>query len=462
MRRFATVRVRVTIGGGRRRRARARARARAWLVHAQRDSLTHDVETAARLRVARHRRDHRRRRAYPHRSPCRAATRTSCRWSTRAAPSSRRRRTSAATSRISTLEPGAERVRGRNRRPSSRRATDPFRVVARRVAHRRRRVHGVRRREPRTASTNSTDSLVRLLAVRPAVRCSLLVGAHHLGRHRARAAPGRGDPRARSRPSARRTSTAGCRSPTTADEIGRLARTMNAMLARLEDATERQHRFVADASHELRSPLTGIRTQLEVDLAPSRAGRLAGDRTRRPRRHDPAAAPRRRPARARARRRRGATTRRTASPSTSTRSCSPRARRLRSRTIARRRHHGRVRRAARRRTPTSSTRAVRNLLDNAARYADVDGDRHAARDRTRPRCSASPTTARAFRPTSGSGSSSGSRASTAPGPATTGGTGLGLAITHDVVTVHGGTITIDDCADLGACFTVSLPLAPES
>jgi signal transduction histidine kinase len=54
--------------------------------------------------------------------------------------------------------------------------------------------------------------------------------------------------------------------PTSGDEIGRLARTMNAMLARLEDATDRQHRFVADASHELRSPLTGMRTQLEVDL----------------------------------------------------------------------------------------------------------------------------------------------------------------------------------------------------
>ena len=55
--------------------------------------------------------------------------------------------------------------------------------------------------------------------------------------------------------------------PRTGDEIGRLARTMNAMLGRLEDATERQRRFVADASHELRSPLTGIRAQLEVDLA---------------------------------------------------------------------------------------------------------------------------------------------------------------------------------------------------
>jgi signal transduction histidine kinase len=53
----------------------------------------------------------------------------------------------------------------------------------------------------------------------------------------------------------------------TDDEVGRLAQTMNAMLARLEDADAAQRRFVADASHELRTPLTSIRTQLEVDLA---------------------------------------------------------------------------------------------------------------------------------------------------------------------------------------------------
>jgi signal transduction histidine kinase len=55
--------------------------------------------------------------------------------------------------------------------------------------------------------------------------------------------------------------------PRTADEIGRLARTMNAMLARLEESAERQRRFVGDASHELRSPLTRMRTELEVDRA---------------------------------------------------------------------------------------------------------------------------------------------------------------------------------------------------
>jgi len=47
---------------------------------------------------------------------------------------------------------------------------------------------------------------------------------------------------------------------------------MNDMLARLEDSAARQRRFVADASHELRSPLTAIRTGLEVGLAhPDRA-----------------------------------------------------------------------------------------------------------------------------------------------------------------------------------------------
>ncbi len=56
--------------------------------------------------------------------------------------------------------------------------------------------------------------------------------------------------------------------PATGDEIDRLAHTMNETLERLEGAIRRQQRFVADASHELRSPLTRIRTELEVDLAP--------------------------------------------------------------------------------------------------------------------------------------------------------------------------------------------------
>jgi signal transduction histidine kinase len=63
--------------------------------------------------------------------------------------------------------------------------------------------------------------------------------------------------------------------PASRDEIARLAETMNGMLARLEASSDRQRRFVADASHELRGPLTRIRTELEVDLAHPESADLA-------------------------------------------------------------------------------------------------------------------------------------------------------------------------------------------
>ena len=52
--------------------------------------------------------------------------------------------------------------------------------------------------------------------------------------------------------------------PEGSDEIARLATTMNRMLARLDDAQSRQRRFVSDASHELRSPLSALRQTAEV------------------------------------------------------------------------------------------------------------------------------------------------------------------------------------------------------
>src|SRR5207244_7140362 len=57
------------------------------------------------------------------------------------------------------------------------------------------------------------------------------------------------------------------RVPNTDDEVARLARTMNGMLDRLERASARQRAFVSDASHELRSPVSTIRAELEVASA---------------------------------------------------------------------------------------------------------------------------------------------------------------------------------------------------
>jgi len=48
------------------------------------------------------------------------------------------------------------------------------------------------------------------------------------------------------------------------DELGRLAATFNEMLASIETAYHAQQRFVSDASHELRAPLTAIQGNLEL------------------------------------------------------------------------------------------------------------------------------------------------------------------------------------------------------
>jgi len=55
--------------------------------------------------------------------------------------------------------------------------------------------------------------------------------------------------------------------PGSADEIDRLARTLNGMLARAEQSQLTQRRFVSDASHELRSPIATIRQHAEVARA---------------------------------------------------------------------------------------------------------------------------------------------------------------------------------------------------
>jgi signal transduction histidine kinase len=55
--------------------------------------------------------------------------------------------------------------------------------------------------------------------------------------------------------------------PASGDELRRLAATLNRMLERLHGSATQQRAFIADAAHELRSPIASVRTQLEVGLA---------------------------------------------------------------------------------------------------------------------------------------------------------------------------------------------------
>lgn len=51
------------------------------------------------------------------------------------------------------------------------------------------------------------------------------------------------------------------------DEVGRLTHSFNGMMARLEDAFQRQSSFTANAAHELKTPLTIMKTGVQVLLA---------------------------------------------------------------------------------------------------------------------------------------------------------------------------------------------------
>jgi signal transduction histidine kinase len=233
------------------------------------------------------------------------------------------------------------------------------------------------------------------------------------------------------------------------DEVWRLARTMNEMLQRLQAAAERQRRFVADASHELRSPLASLRTQLEVrrDYPARGAGsvddqlaevermeRLVGDLLLLARADERRLVVRSRPVDLREVvlgevERAGSRTRV----------------RLDTAGVAAATVHG---------DREELSRVVRNLLDNAVRFARARVELSISEHDGRVELSVSD---------DGPGVPAAARervferfARLDEGRARdAGGTGLGLAIVREVVIAHGGSVTVDGAP--GARFLVSLP-----
>lgn len=242
--------------------------------------------------------------------------------------------------------------------------------------------------------------------------------------------------------------------PPTHDEVADLAVTMNEMLERLETSQQTQRRFVADASHELRSPIATITASLDVAAAGSattwqelqpvltseshRLGRLVEDLLLLSRADDQAMSLRERDVDL---------------DDLVDQEC----RRLRQVSAVKIRLASRPVRVTG--DPLRLDQVLRNVLDNAARHArgrievqvspedahgvviiddDGPGISAAQRDRVFERFVRL--------------DESRSRHS--------GGSGLGLAIAREITLAHGGTLTIGGSPTGGARVTLRLPLAP--
>ena len=240
--------------------------------------------------------------------------------------------------------------------------------------------------------------------------------------------------------------------PDTGDEIARLAVTMNSMLARLEARQQAQQRFVADASHELRSPLATITAALElahtrpdlVDAAlvddsllpeAQRMHRLLEDLLLLARADENALAQ----------------TRTDVDVDDLLLAEAARVRRDERvevhTVIAPVRVHG---------DRLQLTQVVRNLVDNACRHA---------RTEVRLACSSEADTALIEITDDGPGIAEGDRYRIferfvrldSPRTRRAGGAGLGLAIAAEIVTAHGGSIGVYDNTSGGSRFVVALP-----
>ncbi|MET7764045.1 ATP-binding protein [Streptomyces sp. NPDC005393] len=242
--------------------------------------------------------------------------------------------------------------------------------------------------------------------------------------------------------------------PPHADEVWRLGSTLNDLLARLDEATTRQRKFVADAAHELRSPVAAVRAELETATRHPHAdasarlpelleetvrlGRLVDDLVRLARLDATSGTPRE-------------------TEIDLDDLVAAEVRRLHSRPGAAV-TCGHLRPARIRGDPDALSRAVRNLLDNAVRYArhrvevtletaggeavlcvrdDGVGIPPADRERVFDRFTRLDD----------------ARSRDA------GGSGLGLAIVRDVATHHGGRVSVEDGGP-GALLVLRLPLAP--
>jgi signal transduction histidine kinase len=241
--------------------------------------------------------------------------------------------------------------------------------------------------------------------------------------------------------------------PRTRDEIALLARTMNEMLSRLEASSTRQRRFVADASHELRSPLARIRAEIEVDRAhPGSADpeatrrsvleevdvmqRLVEDLLTLARIDDDAAVVRQQ------------TVDLDDVVLREVQGAAPPSRTVDVSGVSAAQVSG---------DPTQLARVVRNLLDNALRHGGLhivvtlreqDGEAILAIADDGPGVppALGETIFERF-----------ARADEARSAAA-GGAGLGLAIVRDIVELHGGTVVLDPSHSAGARFVVRLPL----